>query len=108
MISEQDVLDALDALGDTADEVAESLQRMGFRGTKGTCGACPVMGYLGRRFGSQFICGSEGDYSSGIVAFSRSGSSPDDIVGVELPRPVLTFMWDFDSGLYPALEELAA
>lgn len=83
---------AIEQLGPTAGEVALQLYRRGIRGRKSSCTTCPVARYL-RQNGAERV-------SVGGQVVTADGAT------VRTPAFLRRFLWEFDRGTLPELEDL--
>lgn len=90
-MTKEETLKLLADLGTTAEQIAASLKEMGVTGDHRS-GSCPVANFLNRQ-------GDDKTYSVGMAVIY-----PGAEVYISSPEPIRQFVWEFDGGKYPDLE----
>ena len=87
-------LRALEKLG-VSEKIADFLTSRGIRGVRGDASRCPLVRHLSGRLGESIQTGTD---CVGLHLSEPSGR-------LELSATLQTFVWRFDTGRYPQLEE---
>lgn len=88
-------LHLLEALGDGSPKIADTLESLGIKGRVGSPNDCPIARYLRSK---GFTCAS---VSSRKIE-ARADRGWHDMV---TPEPVRQFLFEFDRGLFPTLQD---
>lgn len=96
----------LDSLGHTSEEVAGSLRQAGIKGIRVSPCHCPVLNAIYHALPDYWpglkIYGAPAE--AGKAASYHATLSDSQICDPALPRAVIDFIGDFDTGKYPDLE----
>jgi len=92
--NKQLILTLLEQLGETPEQVAEALKAKGFKGRPKQAHCCPIYHYL-----------TSHGLDVGVTPGQISLYAPNDDCDITAPLSIKQFVYDFDAGKYPDLEE---